>query len=85
MASGWYLDTDINQPIQIQTNEKAELAVIWLPSLIKKREMWRKIFPRVNILAKEPYFFLNREIFDPYFFLDFREKTSGASKRAERV
>ena len=33
---------------------------------------------RVNILAKKPYFFLNRDIPDPYFFLDFR-------MRAKRV
>ena len=33
---------------------------------------------RVNILAKKPYFFLNRDIPDPYFFLDF-------TVRAKRV
>ena len=26
---------------------------------------------RVNIMAKKPYFFLNRDIPDPYFFLNF--------------
>ena len=28
-------------------------------------------FSKVNILAKKPYFFLNRDIPDPYCFLDF--------------
>ena len=71
-VKGWVLTRCVVASVRVERGEDRD----WVPVELRGKA-------RVNILAKNPYFFLNREIPDPYFFLDFRGRAERENERSE--